>query len=298
MGTRAAAQGVTWLITPGSEPGRYPAALTCGPDVALLDLEDSVPAELKQQARTAALDFLIDTTLQTTTQTTVETTVEMPVLGLRINAPGTVCGLRDLLALTDTAARPAVLLIPKVEAARDVDLVADVLGTDRPALWALIESPQAISRLPGILSARALAGVVFGAADYAAAARCRRTDRALLYPRAALAAAAAAAGLPAVDSPYFDLADPGGLRREAQQARDLGFTGKGAVHPKQLPSIQTAFQPSADELDHARAVVRAADTTAGISTDSSGQMVGPPLVAAARALLQQAETTRTPPGAT
>jgi citrate lyase beta subunit len=285
---RTVRHGVTWLITPGSVPGRYPAAVAAGADVALLDFEDSVPLKLKEQARTAALGFLAEAT----------TADDAPVLGLRMNAPGTVFGMRDLLALADTDARPQVLLVPKVESARDVELVADVLGTHRPAIWALIETPLAIGRLPEILSSRALAGVVFGAADYAAAARCRRTADALGYPRAALVAAAAAAGLPAVDSPYFDLADPDGLRREAEQARDLGFTGKGAVHPKQLPVIQAAFQPSSKDLDRARAVVRAADTTAGISTDDDGRMVGPPLVASARALIEQAETTRTSPGET
>jgi citrate lyase beta subunit len=215
----------------------------------------------------------------------------VPVLGLRLNAPGTIPGLRDLLAVAESGVRPQVLLVPKVESPRDVDLVADVLGVDGggPAVWALIETPLAISRLREILASSALAGVVFGAADYAATAGCRRTASALHYPRAALATAAAAAGLPAVDSPYFDLADLEGLRQEAEDARDLGFTGKGAVHPQQLPVIQAAFQPSPEELDRARAVVRAADAAAGITT-ADGRMVGPPLVGAARALLDQADT--------
>jgi citrate lyase beta subunit len=288
VSVRTARHGATWLITPGSVPGRFPAALAAGADVALLDLEDSVPPELKDQARTAALGFLTDTT----------PTGDAPVLGVRMNAPGTVAGLRDLLAIADTDVQPQVLLVPKVDSPRDIELVADVLGTDRPALWVLIETPLAIGRLPEILSSRTLAGVVFGAADYAAAARCRRTADALLYPRAALTAAAAAVGIPAVDSPHFDLGDLDGLRREAEQARDLGFTGKGAVHPTQLPVIRTAFQPSAEDLDRARAVVRAADTTAGISIDGDGRMVGPPLVASARALIEQAETTPTSPGGT
>ncbi|HEX6467873.1 MAG TPA: CoA ester lyase [Streptosporangiaceae bacterium] len=293
MSARAVRHGVTWLITPGSVPGRYPAAVAASADVALLDLEDSVPLELKEQARIAALGFLSEATPAQQNQTG-----DAPVLGVRMNALGTVFGLRDLLAIADTDVRPRVLLVPKVESARDVGLVVDVLGTDRSAIWALIETPRAIGRLPEILSSPALAGVVFGAADYAAAARCRRTTDALGYPRAALAAAAAAASLPAVDSPYFDLADPDGLRREAEQARDLGFTGKGAVHPKQLPVIRAAFQPSREDLHQARAMVRAADMAAGISTDGDGRMVGPPLVASARAVIEHAQTTRTSPGGT
>lgn len=89
-----------------------------------------------------------------------------------------------------------MLLVPKVESAREVELIATVLDADdeQPRVWALIETPRAIQRLPEILGFRSLAGVVFGAADYAdyaAAAGCSRRRSALWYPRSTLAAAAA-----------------------------------------------------------------------------------------------------------
>ncbi|MGX8904679.1 hypothetical protein ACR820_05390 [Streptomyces netropsis] len=123
----------------------------------------------------------------------------------------------------------------------------------------------------------------------AAATGCRRSTRALWYPRAALAASAAAAGLPAIDSPYFDLEDPDGLQREAEEASDLGFAGKGAVHPRQLPLIREAFRPSARDLADAPATLTAADAAGGVTT-AGGRMVGPPLVAAARAVTEQARS--------
>ncbi|MGQ0775101.1 MAG: aldolase/citrate lyase family protein [Pseudonocardiales bacterium] len=130
-----------WLVTPGGCPGRFATAADSGADVALLDLEDSVPQPRKDEA------------------------------------------------------------------------------------------PRAIQNLTGILRAPGLAGVVFGAADYAAEAGCKITSRAVWYPRVMLAAAAATVGLPAVDSPYFSLHDPDGLRREAEEAAELGFIGKIAIHP-------------------------------------------------------------------
>lgn len=183
-----------------------------------------------------------------------------------------------------------MLVIPKVESPRDVEITAAVLGArqDHPLVWALVETPQAIQNLPQILQARGLAGVLFGTADYAAAAGCSRTGRALWYPRSVLAAGAAAAGLPAIDSPFFDLRDPEGLRQESEEAAELGFTGKVAIHPAQLPTIQAAFRPSVTALAHARAVVSAADACAGGITTVDGQMVGPPLVSAARALTARA----------
>src|SRR5690606_19276102 len=102
-------------------------------------------------------------------------------------------------------------------------------------------------------------------------------------------AGASAAGIPAVDSPFFELDNPVGLRTESQDARELGFAGKGAVHPDQLPVIREAFCPTADEITSARAIVAAAENAAGDLTRAGGQMVGPPLVAAARGLLARAE---------
>ena len=271
--------GSTWLITPASAADWLDTARSAGADVALLDLEDSVPHHRKDAARAAAIGWLTEATDGGTT-----------VLGLRLNSPCTVHGVRDLVAVAESGLRPAVLLVPKVESARDVELIAKVLDADdgQPRVWALIETPRAIQCLDEILGSRSLAGVVFGAADYAAAAGCSRRSSALWYPRSALAAGAAAVGLPAIDSPYFDLDDADGLRREAEEAKDLGFFGKGAVHPAQLPLIRQAFLPSAQELAAAHAVVTAAAAAHGGITTVDGRMVGPPLVAAARALTARA----------
>lgn len=280
---------LSWLVTPASAGRRIHAALQSSADLALLDLEDAVADDAKDSARTAALDVLA--------QYDPADAKALPMAGLRVNALDSLHGLLDLIGLARSAVRPRVLVIPKVESPRDVEIAAAVVGgarQDHPLVWALIETPQAIQNLPEILQARGLAGVLFGTADYAAAAGCSRTSRALWYPRSVLAAGAAAAGLPAIDSPYFDLRDPDGLRRETEEAAELGFTGKVAVHPAQLPVIQAAFRPSATALAHARAVVSAADAcTAGITT-VDGQMVGPPLVAAARALTTRAGDTARP----
>ncbi|MGW1562888.1 HpcH/HpaI aldolase/citrate lyase family protein [Streptomyces sp. NPDC002144] len=272
----------TWLVTPASTPGRFEAAAGSGADVALLDLEDSVPADRKTAARAAVIGRLSPSAESVGSGHTV--------LGVRINAPGTVHGLKDLVAIAESGVRPSVLLVPKVESARDVDMVSKIIGAEdgQRRVWALIETPLGIRRLSAILQAPALAGVLFGAADYAAAAHCRLNSRALWHPRSVLSAEAAAAGLPAIDSPYFDLRDPDGLRREAEEAVELGYLGKVAIHPRQLPVIQDAFRPTIQELAAAQAVVAAADAAHGQITTVDGHMVGPPLVAAARAVTARA----------
>ncbi|MFG3403819.1 HpcH/HpaI aldolase/citrate lyase family protein [Streptomyces sp. NPDC048142] len=272
----------TWLITP-PRAGRFDSALRACPDVALLDLEDSIRAESKDAAREAALAYL----------TARRGQAEGVLTGLRINSPGTVYGLKDLAAIADSSVCDAVVLVPKVESARDIDLVSQVLDAERRRLsmWALIETPRAILQLDAVLATPRLQGVVFGAADYAAATGCRTSAKALLWARSALAAGAAAAGIPAIDSPYFELDDTEGLRADAEEARELGYAGKGAVHPDQLLVIREAFSPTDAEIAAARTIVAAADQARGDMTRAGGHMVGPPLVAAARALL--ARTART-----
>jgi citrate lyase subunit beta/citryl-CoA lyase/(S)-citramalyl-CoA lyase len=176
-----------------------------------------------------------------------------------------------------------------------VELVAQILHTapGQCRIWALIETPRAMANLSGILGSRVLAGVFFGAADYSAAAGCRLNSRALWHARATLAMGAAAAGVPAIDSPYFDLRDTDGLRRESEEALDLGFCGKVAIHPQQLPVIRSTFRPSQQDLAAARATVDAAEAAGGGITTVNGQMVGPPLVAAARAVTSRARDTPT-----
>ncbi|MEH0590081.1 aldolase/citrate lyase family protein, partial [Streptomyces sp. B21-106] len=146
--------------------------------------------------------------------------------------------------------QPGIVLVPKVESARDIEVVAGALDTDQhaPVIYALIETPRAIDWLPTIVTADRLGGLLFGAADYAALTGCARTWEALLYARSAVANNAGTACIPAIDSPYFDVRDLEGLRREAERARALGFQGKGAVHPRRIPVITQAFTPSDDEI--------------------------------------------------
>ncbi|MEU6349621.1 aldolase/citrate lyase family protein [Streptomyces sp. NPDC047072] len=282
----ASAQGrSTWLVTPGTAPGRFDTAVRSGADVALLDLEDSVAPDSKNAAREAVITWLSQRAAAEGSGTTAA--------GVRINAPGTVHGLKDLLAVAESGVRPAVLVVPKVESARDVEIVAEIIADEdgQRCVWALIETPVGIQRLSTILQTRVLAGVLFGAADYAAAAHCRLNSRALRQPRSVLAVGAAAAGLPAIDSPYFDLRDPDGLKHEADEAADLGYLGKVAIHPQQLPVIQKAFRPTPQELAAALAVVAAAEAAHGEITTVDGHMIGPPLVAAARAVTDCAGAT-------
>ncbi|MEU9148528.1 CoA ester lyase [Streptomyces sp. NPDC048349] len=270
--------GRAWIITPGLRPERFATAQNSGAAVAVVDIEDSVALHDKQAARTAAQQFFAVPTAPCT-------------LGIRMNSPLTIEGTQDLVAMAAYTAKPDLIVVPKVESNRDIELVAGVLDSDgyTPDIWALIESPRAFDTLPAIMSAPRLGGVIFGSADYAASVRCGLGWDALHYARCALINAATAAHIPAIDAPTWELDDPSALRREAEQARELGFYGKGCVHPRHATVINEVFTPSEDEIAHARAIVAAADASGNGVTTVDGHMRGTPFFNRARALLAEVE---------
>ncbi|MEU9331618.1 CoA ester lyase [Streptomyces sp. NPDC048290] len=270
--------GRAWIITPGMHEDRFAIARKSGAAVAVVDVEDSVALPDKQIARTTSEAFF---------------TRPAPtcILGIRMNSLTTLDGIKDLAALAAYTARPDLVVVPKVESPRDIELVASVLDADgyTPDVWALIESPRAFDTLPAIMRAPRLGGVLFGSADYAASVRCGLGWDALHYARSALINAASAANIPAIDAPTWELDDPGILRRDAERAKEIGFHGKGCVHPRHVQVINEIFTPTTEEIAQARAIVEAADTSGGTVTTVDGKMRGTPFFNRARALVAETD---------
>ncbi|MEU6809856.1 aldolase/citrate lyase family protein [Streptomyces sp. NPDC046831] len=215
--TRTLAPAGVWFVTPAHTPARFPAAHGCGADVALIDLEDSVPAAVKAEARQTAAAFF--------------TAAAGCVLGVRISSPTTRDGILDRVVIADYPVRPDVVLIPKVESARGIEITAGALDAPdyTPHPYAPTETPRALQDLPSIVRAGRIAGVVSGTADYATALGWSEGREAMLHARSALVTSGAAADICAIDSPFFDLDDVDGLRGEAERARDLGFAEVGSA---------------------------------------------------------------------
>ncbi len=89
----------------------------------------------------------------------------------------------------------------------------------------------------------------------AAELRCKNTFESLIYARSRVVHASAAAGLDAIDVPFLDLDDPDGMRKEAEKVRDLGFSGKGSVHPNQIAALNEVFTPSDHQISRARRII-------------------------------------------
>jgi citrate lyase subunit beta/citryl-CoA lyase len=162
-----------------------------------------------------------------------------------------------------------------------------------PALYALLESALGIEHAFAIATAHpALRGIALGEADLCGELGVR-DDTGLAWPRSRAVVAARAAGLaPPPQSVHPDVHDLDGLARSCARGRALGFLGRAAIHPRQLPVIEAAYLPSAEEVAAAREIVRAATAEGGALALPDGRFVDAAVVAGARRVLDLAGRRR------
>jgi citrate lyase subunit beta/citryl-CoA lyase len=256
-------------------------------DLAMFDLEDGVPPSQKDDARELVATML-------------GRAPGGPVRFVRINAIGTDRMEADLRAVLVPGVQG--LALPKVEDAGQVLLVDRILGEREPSLGIAAGSVQllvAIESARGLLNAPSIAacsprvlGLMFGAEDYGLdlglPTNREGEARELLYARSAMAVAAASAHVQSVDGVWPEIHDFDGLRRDAVQARRLGFSGKSTFHPGQIDILNEIFSPTEADLDYARRVVEAFDVAQAAGHGSvafGGQLIDLPIVERARRVL-------------
>ncbi len=275
------------LYLPGNEPKYFVTAVLYEPDGIILDLEDSVHPDHKGAAR-----LLVRNTLRCVDFKGAERMVRINQLPL---------GLEDLAAVVPE--RPELVLIPKTESAeqvREVDAAIDrLLGESRRArpLWLMpiVETALGVEHAFEIASAgENVVALTIGLEDYAADLGVPKSEDGIesAYARTRLVNAARAARVQAIDSVFGQVDDLDGLREWAEESRQLGFTGMGCVHPRQIAVIHEAFSPLPEQLARARAIVSAAAeaAAAGRGVVSLGsKMIDPPVVRQAQRLVEQAE---------
>ncbi|WP_151479242.1 HpcH/HpaI aldolase/citrate lyase family protein [Streptomyces albicerus] len=266
---------LTWLYVPGDRPEVVAKALVCGADVVVVDLEDAVAPDRKEYARAATADLLCEPP-------------PVPV-HVRVNAPDSPESTADLDAL---AALPGLsaLRLPKITSPTQV-----VRTTERAAgvpLYALLESALAIEHAYPIATAHpALRGIALGEADLQADLGVR-DDAGLDWPRSRVVLAARAAGLPPpAQSVHPDVRDLAGLAESCAHGRALGFLGRAAIHPRQLPVIEAAYLPTPEEIETAESVLKAAATHPGAQALPDGRFIDAAVVAAAHRTLTLARRT-------
>ncbi|MCX6094154.1 MAG: aldolase/citrate lyase family protein [Candidatus Bipolaricaulota bacterium] len=274
------------LYAPGNNPRLLVGIDIHGADCVLLDLEDSVPPGDKAAARTLVRRLLA--------------AVPFPdEVWVRIN-PLDAGGREDVAEVLE--GRPHGVCLPKAESGEGVRELSKELGKIERRLgfdvgsthiMPIIETARGVLRCEDVAEAdERVVVVAFGAEDYTRDVGARRTNEALLFARSRVVAAAKAAGVQASDTVYADLANDAGLAEECARARDLGFDGKGAINPRQIPILHHAFSPTEEELAKARAIVEAAREAesrglGAVAVD--GRMVDQPVLERARRLIKYAE---------
>jgi citrate lyase subunit beta/citryl-CoA lyase len=267
------------LYLPGNNPQMFLNAGLHSPDGVILDLEDSVAPEKKDEARILVRNALCQVDFYGAERM------------IRINQGER--GLEDLETLIPHNVH--LVLIPKCEDAATVKIVDDKIRqikdkagqTSDVFLMPIIESATGIENAYEIATAvSSVVAMAIGLEDYTADLGVQRTreGKESLYARTRLVVAAKAAGIQPIDSVFSDVGDMEGLLENVRSSKALGFEGMGCIHPRQIAVIRKGFSPSSDEIDKAKKIVMAYNEARqkGLGVVALGtKMIDPPVVARA-----------------
>ncbi|HEY3519163.1 MAG TPA: CoA ester lyase [Gammaproteobacteria bacterium] len=282
------------LFVPGNKASMLEKALGLKPDAFVPDMEDSVPAAEKANARETIAAFL--PRLAAT---------GIPVIP-RVNSLDTEWIEADLEAVV--GAHVFGVSVGKVRRAGDIAAISRLIGKletraglplGKLHLVPWIETAEAIVNAAEICRAsERIVAVAFGGEDFTNDMGIERLEDELqiAYARQGLCIAARAAHVLALDTPYFKLRNLEGLRDNSLKAKSIGFKGKFAIHPEQIDTLNECFSPSAQEVAHAERIVGAyeeAERRGRASTSLDGWVIDVPVVKRARALLELARRART-----
>ncbi len=239
----------SFIFCPGLRPNMFPKALASGTDIVCVELEDGIAPKDKDIARKRAMQLFA--------MPQADDGVERIV---RINCLRDRFGLADVNAILNSDFPPPAIMLPKVKTPDEVVWIDDLLSEKGhlTRLHVIIETNEGLEAAFDIAGAsKRIDALFFGGVDMAAELRCKNAWEPLLYARSRVAHAGAASNLDVIDVPYLNLEDLDGMKVEAELSRDLGFSGKGCIHPKQIATINEVFTPDTAEVSRARKVIKA-----------------------------------------
>ena len=237
----------SFIFTPGLQPEMFPKALASGADMVCIELEDGIAMKDKDEARKNTIEAL--------KSLEVKNDVELVV---RLNCQRTKNGLLDLEAIASNKLKVKAIMLPKVKTPDEITFIDDMLtdcGLDTD-LHVIMETNQALESIYDIAhSSDRIVALYFGGEDMAAELRVENKLENLVYARSRLVHAGASKGVDVIDVPYLNLEDMEGMKKEAQFVKNLGFTGKGSIHPKQISILNEIFTPSEEEISKAKTIM-------------------------------------------
>ena len=263
----------TYLFVPGDRPERFDKAFASGADATVLDLEDAVGPDRKDQARAALAAWLARGD---------ESRLARAVV--RVNDAATPWFAADVAMLAATGTR--LVMLPKTESPAQIASLRAVVP--QAAVLALIESARGIAAVAGIAGAPGLNRLVFGTLDFALDLDIAPLPAGLAHAASCIAIASRAASLPSpVAGVTPELDDEARLLADLEWARSLGFGAKLCIHPKQVAPIHAALRPTAAEVAWAQRVLEVTATADGAAVKVDGRMVDKPVLLRARAVLDR-----------
>ena len=277
------------LFVPGNTPRMLDRAIGLRPDAFVPDMEDSVPWDEKSNARNVTASYVPELAA---TGVSVIPRVNSLDTGLLEEDLSAVVGPHIFGVSVGKMDNPEIV----AEVLSLLDRAEDAAGVERGAtrLVPWIESAEAIVKVYDICTAsERIVAVALGAEDFTNDMEIKRTDgdAELAYARGAIAVAARAAGVLALDTPFFSFRDVIALKANTEMSKAIGFKGRFAIHPAQLDIINSVYSPSEEEISQAQREIEAFEEAAAMgrgSTSLDGKVIDVPVVKRAQALIEKA----------
>ena len=260
----------SFIFCPGNKSDMIPKALSSGADMVCIDLEDAIIPEHKNISRVSTVKAFEEISIPNGVETLI-----------RINDVNSKEGKDDIQAILNSKNTASGLMLPKIQSIDEIiDLESQIkLANKNLNLHIIIETNMGLQNAWNIAQSSSLIkSLLFGGVDMSADLGCNGDWLSLLYARSRVVHAAAGAGIDSIDVPFLDLEDMDGMRDEAQKSKNLGFSGKGSIHPKQIESLNKVFTPSSEEIAYANKVIKAFNEASDGLVVVDGKLIEKPVL--------------------
>ena len=268
----------SFIFCPGNKPEMFSKALKSGADMVCVDLEDAIAPEHKDLSRSHTLKLFNE----------VKSPKEIETI-VRVNELQSDDGKKDIKEILNNNNLPSGLMLPKIKSPEEITFLEQQILRSKISikLHIIIETNQALELVWDIAQTSSyVTSLFFGGVDMSAELGCKGDWDSLLYARSRVVHAASVAGIEAIDVPFLDLNDMDGMKREALLSKNLGFSGKGTIHPKQIPIINKLFSPTLEEISYAKKVIDSFEKADGGLVVVDGKLIEKPVLRSMRRILE------------
>ena len=260
----------SFIFCPGNRPDMIPKALKSGADMVCIDLEDAIIPEHKSLSRIETVKAFEDIDYPKGVETLI-----------RINDVNSEDGKKDIDLILNANNTASGLMLPKIQTIEEIITLENKIKEKNKELnlHIIIETNQGLENAWSIAhSSSLIKSLLFGGVDMSADLGCNGDWFSLLYARSRVVHAAAGAGVDSIDVPFLDLEDMEGMNIEAQKSKNLGFSGKGSIHPKQIEQLNKVFTPSEEEIAYANKVIKAFNNASDGLVVVDGKLIEKPVL--------------------